>query len=68
MSGYFDDMFEGEMTLELDEMSDEDIMMDPWDGDTAVDSSFEEDYFDNYQRYQLYTDPHMRQYRNPVDD
>lgn len=62
--GYFDDWFEGEMTLELDEMSDMDIMVDPFDGDTAVDSSFEEDYFDNIDLYRFNTDPHMRMYRD----
>ena len=60
--GYFDDWFEGEQVLDLDEMSDADIMVDPFDGDTAVDSSFEEDYFDNYDLYRFNTDPHMRQY------
>jgi hypothetical protein len=62
--GYFDDWFEGEMTLELDEMSDMDIMNDPFDGDTAVDSSFEEDYFDNIDLYRFNTDSHMRMYRD----
>lgn len=60
--GYFDDWFEGEQNLDLDEMDDLDIMTDPFDGDTAEDSSFEEDYFDNYQLYQLNTDRHMRRY------
>ena len=60
--GYFDDWDEGEQTLNLDEMSDEDIMKDPFDGDTAADSSFEEDYFDNYELYRLKTDHHERHY------
>ena len=68
MNGYFDDWFEDELALDLDELSDEDIMLDPFDGDTAEDSSFEEDYFDDYQRYQLDTDPSMRRYRVPMDD
>lgn len=60
--GYFDDWFEGEQVLDLDEMSDMDIMVDPFDGDTAIDSSFEEDYFDNFDLYRFKTDPHMRMY------
>ena len=59
---YFDDWFEGEMTLDLDELNYGDPLPDPFDGDTAVDSSFEEDYFDNIDRYRFVTDPHMRQY------
>ena len=53
---YFDDWFEGEQTLELDEMSDADIMEDPFEGDTADDSSFEEDYFEDYPAYSLQED------------
>ena len=60
--GYFDDWFEGEMTLALDELSYGDRIPDPFDGDTAIDSSFEEDYFDNIDQYRFMTDPHMRQY------
>lgn len=60
--GYFSDMFEGEMNLDLDELSYGDYIPDPLDGDTATDSSFEEDYFEDYERYKFLTDPHMRQY------
>ena len=60
--GYFEDMFEGELSLDLDELSYGDPLPDPFDGDTAVDSSFEEDYFDNIDLYRFNTDPHMRQY------
>ena len=41
---------------ELDAMTDEEIMEDPFDGDTATDSSFEEDYFDDYPAYSLQED------------
>ena len=60
--GYFDDWFESEQNLDLDELSYGDPIPDPFDGDTAVDSSFEEDYFDNIDQYHFLTDPHMRQY------
>jgi hypothetical protein len=59
---YFDDWFEGEMNLDIDELSYGDRIPDPLDGDTAVDSSIEEDYFDNIDRYWFNTDPHIRQY------
>jgi len=62
--GYFDDWFEGEMELDIDELSYGDRIPDPFDGDTAIDSSFEEDYFDNYDAYRFATDPHMRMYRD----
>lgn len=62
--GYFEDWYEGEQNLDLDELDYGDELPDPFDGDTAIDSSFEEDYFDNYQLYQLRTDRHMRQYRD----
>ena len=48
---YFDDWFESEQNLDLDELSYGDPIPDPFDGDTAVDSSFEEDYFDNIDQY-----------------
>lgn len=60
--GYFDDWFEGEMELDIDELSYGDRIPDPFDGDTAVDSSFEEDYFDNIDLYRFNTDRHMRMY------
>ena len=41
---------------ELDMMTDEEIMEDPFDGDTAEDSSFGEDYFDDYPSYSLQED------------
>ena len=57
---YFSDMFEGEMNLDLEELSYGDRLPDPLDGDTAEDSSFEEDYFENYEQYQFMTDPYLR--------
>lgn len=60
--GYFDDWFEGEMNLDIDELSFGDRIPDPLDGDTATDSSFEEDYYENIDRYWFNTDPHIRQY------
>jgi len=60
--GYFDDWFEGEMNLDIDELSFGDRIPDPLDGDTATDSSFEEDYYENINRYWFNTDPHIRQY------
>ena len=59
---YFDDWFEGEQNLDLDELSYGDPLPDPFDGDTAVDSSLEEDYFDDIDHYRFMTDRHMRQY------
>ena len=60
--GYFSDAFEGEMNLDLDELSFGDRIPDPFDGDTNIDSSFEEDYYENYQQFQLKTDPYLRRY------
>ena len=62
--GYFDDWFEGEQVLDLDEMNDFDVMVDPFDGDTGADSPFEEDYFDNIDLYRFNTDRHMQMYRD----
>ena len=60
--GYFDDWFEGEMELDIDELSYGDPIPDPRGGDTAADSSFDEFYFEDIDRYWFNTDPHIRQY------
>ena len=41
---------------ELNTITDDELMDDPFDGDTADDSSFEEDYFDDYPSYTLSED------------
>lgn len=58
----FEIWIESELNLDIDELSYGDPISDPFDGDTAVDSSLEEDYFDNIDQYHFMTDRHMRQY------
>ena len=59
---YFDDWFEGEMFLDIDELSYGDPIPDPMGDDTENDSSFEEFYFENIDQYWFDTDPHIRHY------
>lgn len=44
---------------ELDTITDDELMDDPFDGDTAIDSSFESDYYEDWDNLEMGFDPYM---------
>ena len=49
---------------ELDTITDDELMDDPFDGDTAIDSSFESDYYEDWDNLEMGFDPYMGCYTN----
>lgn len=44
---------------ELSTITDDELMDDPFDGDTAIDSSFESDYYEDWDNLEMGFDPYM---------
>ena len=44
---------------ELDSLTDDELMEDPFEGDTADDSPFESDYYEDWDQYEVGFDPYL---------